>query len=64
MSPAVHREAALTLRRVAEAESTSGLRAALHEIADFHEAASLAVPVATGDLTDCRIHLPDPLLFP
>ncbi len=64
MSPAFHREAALTLRRVAEAESTSGLRAALHEIADFHEAESLAVPTVPGDLADCRIHRPDPLDFP
>ena len=64
MSPAVHRDAAALLRRVAEAESTAGLRAALHELADAHEAASLAVPTIAADLTDCRIHLPDPLSFP
>jgi hypothetical protein len=64
MTAADHRAAALLLRRVAEAESTAGLRAALHEIADHHEAASLAVPTVAADLTDCRIHLPDPLSFP
>lgn len=64
MSPAVHREAVVLLRQVAEAESTADLRAALHKLADAHEAASLAVPTVAADLTDCRIHLPDPLSFP
>jgi hypothetical protein len=64
MSPADHRTAARLLRCVADAESTPVIRAALHQIADHHEAESLAVPTVPGDLADCRIHRPDPLDFP
>jgi hypothetical protein len=40
------------------------LRELYHRAAEYHEAESLAVPAVPGDLADCRIHLPDPLLFP
>ena len=63
MSPAEHRAAAELLGKIADSESTAALRAELHAIAGYHAAAALAVREPLGDLTDCRVHRPDPLLF-